>query len=285
MRNRLSLSASFIFVFLSAFTPVTGAQSGTGTLDITARITPTGARPEPVRQFVFYVLTKSYADIQKEISDQFPLASREDFIANLKVSPELKAWMKAHDVIDLTAPDNDKLFTPDDIIKVPELFDAYERSNSGGVTLGLPRPKYRDSDKEANPARYQKEKEDFMQATKKFIVAHPSTASGMETELTGVNPKYQWDRALSDHNRKVAQMAPDVAQQKYLASKADTDLEGHFSIPGLQPGQYWISSLGMDAVSGDRRLTWDVPTKVAPGQVTRLELNNVNGSDLNPVRP
>jgi len=36
------------------------AQAGNGALDLVARITPTAARPEPVRQFTFYVLTKSY---------------------------------------------------------------------------------------------------------------------------------------------------------------------------------------------------------------------------------
>ena len=45
------------------------AQSPNGTLDFTARITPTAARPEPVRQFTFYVLTKSYADVVKEVEE------------------------------------------------------------------------------------------------------------------------------------------------------------------------------------------------------------------------
>jgi len=34
-----------------------------GTLEINARITPTAARAEPVRQFTFYILTKSYSEI------------------------------------------------------------------------------------------------------------------------------------------------------------------------------------------------------------------------------
>lgn len=283
MRIRRIVFAGLLLLLVTS--AAAHAQSGTGTLDITARITPTGARPEPVRQFTFYVLTKSYSEILKEVSSQFPLTGRDEFIANLKISPELKAWMKEHDVIDLTAPDNDKLFTADDIIKVPELFAAYERSNSGGVTHGLPQPKYKDSDKESNPARYEKQKDEYMQATKKFILSHPLTVSGMETELGGVNPKFQWDRALSEHNRKVAQTAPDVAQSKYMAARGETDLDGHLSLGGLKPGMYWVSSLGIDAASGDRHLLWDVAAAVQAGQTTRVELTNVNGSDLSTTRP
>jgi len=65
----------------------------TGGLDVTARIAPTGGRPEPVRQFTFYILTRSYADIQKDVAAQYPLADRETFISELKISPELTGWM------------------------------------------------------------------------------------------------------------------------------------------------------------------------------------------------
>jgi hypothetical protein len=283
MRNRLSL-----LVFFCSFLPLCQAsfgQGATGTLDLTARIAPTGARPEPVRQFTFYILTKSYADTLKEATEQFPLADREDFINNLKISPELKAWMKQHADMDLTAPDVDKLITPDDVMNIPEFFAAYERSNSGGVTAGLPMPKYREADAEANPAKYFKLKQDYMSATKKFVESHPSTIGGMETELGGVNPKYKWDKALQEHNQKVAQLAPDLAQTKYMAAKGDTDLDGHLVIKGLPPGNYWVSSLGLDAASGDRRLIWDVPVSVRSGAPTQLILSNLNGQNFNSTHP
>jgi hypothetical protein len=283
MRNRLSLLV--FFCSLLSLGQASFGQGATGTLDLTARIAPTGARPEPVRQFTFYVLTKSYADILKEARDQFPLANREDFINNLKISPELKAWMKQHAVIDLTAPEMDKLITPDDVMNVPEFFAGYERSNSGGVTAGLPMPKYREADAEANPAKYFKLKQEYMSATKKFVESHPSTISGMETELGGVNPKYKWDKALEEHNQKVAQLAPDLAQTKYMAAKGDTDLEGHLVINGLRPGNYWVSSLGLDAASGDRRLIWDVPFTLQSGTPTQLILSNLNGQNYNSTHP
>jgi len=283
MRNRLSLLVFFCSVL--SLSEASFGQGATGALDVTARIAPTGARPEPVRQFTFYVLTKSYADILKESAAQFPLEEREVFISNLKISPELKAWMKQHSVIDLTAPDVDKLITPDDVMNIPEFFAGYERSNSGGVTNGLPMPKYKEADAEANPAKYFKLKQEYMSATKKFVESHPSTISGMETELGGVNPKYKWDKALQEHNQKVAQLAPELAQTKYLTAKGDTDLDGHLVIKGLAPGNYWVSSLGLDAAAGDRRLLWDVPVAVQSGPPTQLILSNLNGQNFSSTHP
>src|SRR5713226_8717977 len=118
-------------VALCAFSFVSGAraQGNFGALEITARITPTGARPEPVRQFTFYVLTKSYSDIVKEVEENDPVPPRDQFIEGLKVSPELRAWLKGHEVLDLSQPDLDKLITPDDVLNVPEFMSAYQRSN------------------------------------------------------------------------------------------------------------------------------------------------------------
>jgi hypothetical protein len=278
---RKYLCPALLLCLLALFSRVSAAQNSSGSLDLTARVTPTGARPEPVRQFTFYVLTRSYADVTKEAAGQDVLPSREEFIKDMKVSPELKTWMNAHDIMDLTIPELDKVVTPDDILKVPEFLVAYQKSNSGGVTNGLPVPKFRDAEKATNPEKYQKQKDEYMVGLKKFIETHPSTVNGMELELEGVNPKLAWDRLHADHRGRLAQLAPDVAQTKYLTAKLDTDLDGRAHLNGLAPGNYWISTLGMDAAAGDRRLRWDVPITVQAGQTTHLELSNVNGTDAN----
>lgn len=257
------------------------AQNGTGALEVMAQISPTGGRPEPVRQFPLCLLTKSYEEIKKEVEAADPQPTKEQFISKLKVSQELKDWMAKHDVMDLTQLDFDKLVTPDDIMSVPEFLAAYQRSNSGGVTSGLPTPKFKDADKETNPEKYEKAKQDYFTSLKKFMTAHPSTINGMELELAAVSPKLAWDKMLVDHRRRVAQLAPDTAQSKYLAARADTDLDGRASLTGLKPGEYWLSSLGIEAASGDRHMHWDVTTKILAGQTTRLTLSNVNGVDAN----
>jgi len=261
------------------FTGAARAQSTSGSLDFGARITPTGARPEPVRQFTFYVLTKSYAEIVKEVEGENVVPPREKFIEGLKVSPELKEWLKAHEILDLTMPELDRLVTPDDIIHVPEFLLAYQHSNSGGVTTGIPKPRYADADKTAHPDRYNKQLQEYYVALKKFIQNNPSTVSGIELELMGVNPQQQWSQMQADHRRRIHRMAPEFAQTKYLAAKADTDLDGRASVSGLASGNYWVSTLNLDANAGDTRLSWDVPVTIHAGQTTRVELTNLNALD------
>ena len=284
MRN-----ASIIFfgVLLCAVcaTRAARAQGGAGSLDFAARITPTAARPEPVRQFTFYVLTKSYVQIVKEVEAENVVLSRDKFIEGLKLSPELKEWLKAHDVFDLTMPGLDRLVTPDDILHVPEFLLAYQRSNSGGVTSGIPKPKYIDADKTANPDRYNKQLQEYYVALKKFIQNNPSTVSGIELELVGVNPQQQWSQIQADHRRRVLRLAPEFAQTRYLAAKADTDLDGRASVFGLAPGEYWLSTLNLDANAGDTRLGWDVPVAIRTGQTTRMELTNLNALESHASAP
>src|SRR5881397_3631494 len=62
------------------------AKAANGALEFGARITPTAGRPEPVRQFTFYILTKSYTDIVKEAEEKDPVPSRDEYIDSLKVS-------------------------------------------------------------------------------------------------------------------------------------------------------------------------------------------------------
>jgi len=261
------------------------AQTASGSLEFVARITPTAARPEPVRQFTFYILTKSYTAIVQEVEEKDPPPARDAFIDSLKVSPELRAWLKGHDTLDLTLPELDKLLTPDDLIKVPEFLKAYQQSNSGGVTSGLPRPKYREADRTEHPEKYEKLRQEYLNALMKFIRTHPETVSGVELELDAVNPQKKWAALLSERRKKVEHTAPDLAQIKFLAAKADTDLEGHGSLSGLAPGDYWISSLNLEAEAGDIRVHWDVPITIEAGQTTRVELSNLNSTEASGSNP
>jgi hypothetical protein len=282
-----SAAASLALVCFSVLGPGAGAQTAgsSGTLELTARITPTSARPEPVRQFTFYLLTKSYAEIAKEIDETDKLPTREQFINDLKVSKELKDWLKAHDILDLTMPGMDKAVTPDDVIHTPEFLLAYQRSNSGGVTTGIPKPKYTEAEKTEKPERYEKQKQEYLASLRKFIIAHPETVSGIELELDGVNPQNKWARIEGDHAKRVMRLAPDVAQTKYLAAKADSDLEGRVVLPGLAAGNYLISTLNLDAAAGDTRLRWDVAITIKPGQATRIDLTNLNAADARASTP
>jgi hypothetical protein len=255
------------------------AQSDKGVIELVARITPTAARPEPVRQFTFYLLTRSYGEVATDVGTAHEIPPRDEFIDGLKVSPELKTWLKAHEVLDLAMPGLDKSVKPEDVTKVPEFLLAYQHSNSGGVTDGMPKPKYKDGDKELHPDKFKKEHEEYLAALKKFIQQHPETINGMELELDAVNPQRKWDKMMSERRSVIARLAPSVAQTKYLVAQVDTDLDGRAVLSGVPPGNYWISTLNLDANAGDARLRWDVPVSVAAGHTTRIELTNLNATD------
>jgi hypothetical protein len=280
-------ASPLIFVLLCSLCAAraASAQNANGSLDFIARVSPTAARPEPVRQFTFYVLTKSYTDICKDVEAQDAPPDRQKFIDDLKVSPELKEWLKAHDVLDLTSPNLDKSLTPDEILHIPEFLLAYQRTNSGGVTNGIPKPKYTDADKTDHPDRYQKMHDQYFAALKKFIQAHPESISGMELEMSGINPQAKWAQLQSERKRRVTRVAPELAQTKYLVAQTDTDLDGRASIANLPTGNYWISTLNLDAGAGDVRLKWDVPVTIQAGRSTRLELTNLNATDAHGSTP
>ena len=263
----------------------TTSSAGSGALEFNARITPTAARPEPVRQFTFYILTKSYTEIVKEAEERDPVPSREGFIDGLKFSAELRSWMKAHDTFDLSAPDMDKRISPDDVLGVPEFLLAYQRSNSGGVTPGFPKPKYTDLDRAKNPEKYKKLREEYLAALMKFLRNHPESMTGIELEMEEISPQRKWDALQTARNKRVLRAAPELAQLKFLARRADTDLEGHASVSGLPPGDYWISTLNLEANAGDMHVRWDVPVKIEAGQTARLELTNLNITEASGTNP
>jgi hypothetical protein len=283
MRRATGISWAILAV-LVCFAHAASAQTSPATLDITARITPTAARPEPVRQFMFYILTKSYADIAREVEGGDVVPPRDEFIEGLKVSKELKIWLKAHETLDLTIPDLDKMLTPDDILHTPEFLAAYLRANGGGVTNGMPKSKFKEADRTEHPEKYEKDKQAYYAALKKFIQVNPSTVSGVELELDAVNPQTKWALIASNQKRRVQKLAPEIAQTKYLAAKVETDLEGHAFIRELAPGNYWISSLNLDANIGDARVRWDVPVAIQAGQAFRIELTNLNAADTMAAR-
>jgi len=187
-----------ILAVLVCFAHPASAQTSPATLDITARITPTAARPEPVRQFMFYILTKSYADIAKEVEEGNVVPPRDEFIEGLKVSKELKAWLKAHETLDLTIPDLDKMLTPDDILHTPEFLVAYQQTNGGGITSGMPKPKFKEADKTEHPEKYERDKQAYYAALKKI---HPDESVDDFWDGAGAGRRKSAEEVGADHQQ------------------------------------------------------------------------------------
>ena len=107
------------------------AQAQNGSVDFVARATPSGGLEEPVRGFPFYLLSKSFEEINKEAEAAYPKPDMDAFIDKLEVSKELKAWMKKNHWVQLSGEDFIHKLKPADIMDVPEFFDAYVDRNSG----------------------------------------------------------------------------------------------------------------------------------------------------------
>lgn len=262
-------------LFYVAVPPTLLAQA-TASLDFTARVAPTDGRPEPVRQFTFYLLRRSLADIRAEVAQRDPAPDLNQYVDTLSSSPEMKSWMKKNHSVQLSGGDFTKLLTPDDVVNIPELFTAYMARNAGFEGIGFPKPKYKEKDISADPEKYRREKEEYKAAVKKFIIAEPTSVLGIDADLTGDNPYDKWSKMLGDRERRMEKMTLDLAQRNYVVAQADTDLEGHGSFANVAPGDYWIGTLGSQAISGDARVRWDLPVTMRAGEVSRVELTNLN---------
>ncbi len=273
------------FFFLAMFTPLgvfpcrAQSASATGAIEFDARVTPTAARPEPVRLFTFYLLSKSYAEIADEAEAADAMPAREKFIEDLKVSSKLKEWMKRHETIDLASTEIEQMLTPDDVVDIPEFQDAYMTANTGGLAPGMPRPKYSEALKTSHPAKYERLRQQYIAALKKFVAMNPGTLAGIEAYLDAVNPARGWNQLAAAHRNRMARQAPEIAQTRYLVAKTDTDLNGHGSLLNVPPGMYWLSTLNLNAAAADLRLRWNVEVTVLPGRTTRIELTNLNGTE------
>ena len=252
------------------------AQSSFGRIEFLARVAPTGGRPEPVRQLMFSLLRKSLEDIGAEALLSAPAPDLDKFIDGLKVSPELKGWMKKHGTVQLAGADFTKSLTGDDIVDIPEFYDAYVKRNLGFKGVAFPDPKFKEKDREANPQKYEQQREEFKAALRKFIDATPETTQGFDADLMDINPYLKWQALTRDHDRLLAVRISELAQNRYLAAQSDTDLDGRGHFSGVAPGNYWITILGQEAMSGDVRLRWNVPVSVRRGETARVELSNLN---------
>ena len=274
---KLSVGVLAVWAFSAAGAPMARAQ--TGSIEFSVEVTPAGGTSEPVRGFTFYLLSRSYFDIQKEVDAAEPRPDMNAFIETLKVSPQLKAWMKKNQIVSLESEDFLKSLRPDDIINVPEFFEAYLDRNSGDQTMNFPKPKYKARDQERDPERYAKLRQEYLDSIRKFFEANPESRAGLDISLGPINPGPHWQSELAKRPPAVRHRTLELAQTKYLVARAETDLNGRGQINGVPGGNYWLGTLDIFATVGDARLQWDVPVGVSAGSTTRVELTNSNAHE------
>jgi hypothetical protein len=276
MKNPSRVLVSLIFGAILFATGAAAQQNGS--LQFEARITPSGGIDEPVRSFPFYLLSKSYADILKEAAVTSPGANMDAFIDSLEVSKEMKAWMKSHHWVNLAGEDFVKKLKTDDVMNVPEFFHAYVERMIGDSTVEFPTPKYKPEDKTKDPEKYARLKKQYLDAVRAFLVQNPTSTDGIDLSLEEVNPGHKWDMLKARSQSDTTRATRELAKAKYLIARADTDLQGQGYIRGIRPGNYWLSTLDVDANVGDARERWDVAVTVRPGGPTYVSLSNINAA-------
>jgi hypothetical protein len=285
MRNQNKLagvaSAAFVAVcFLLTVPGVSGQQ--TGSVEFALRVTPTSGQAEPVRGMTIFLLRKSFAEIRKETEAAEPAPDMNAFIDKLEVSPELRAWMKKHQRVELSGPEFPKQLTPDDVLNIPEFSKAFSDRNSGDRTIRLPDAKYLKTDPKKYPDKYALELKEYHDELRHFIETHPETLESLDIALDEVklNPGPRWQHLQMERTARVHRRTMELAGTVYLAATTDTDLDGHGRFAGVGPGEYWLSTLETEAISGDAHVRWDFPVNVSAGKTAAVQLSNLNGVEI-----
>lgn len=252
------------------------AAAQSGSIAFTARITPSTGVAEPVRGLPFYLLSKGFADIQREADASVPKLDFNRFVDSLTVSKELKTWMKKNHTATITGDDFRKSLKPDEIINIPEFWKAYFDENASGAGSGFPPRKYKESDRTKNPEKYQRAVDEYHAKVRKYLAANPECKEVMDADLESINPGPRWADMVAARARNVNTMALDLAQSRYAVGQTQTDVNGRGEFNSVAPGTYWITSLEIEAEVGDTQEKWDVAVSVRAGATTQVVLSNFN---------
>jgi len=277
MRRTLPVAAAALAAAVLPLRAVPAGQAPAdkGRLEFVARVTPASGKSEPARGLTIYLLTKSFHEIDREAQEKTPPPDFEGFVNHTAFSKQMKDWMKREKTVSVSGPEVRNHLTNDDIINIPEFFEAYVNGNLSGVNQGFPEPKYTTLDRDGNTKKYQKYHVEFEAQLKKYMVAHPESKEGVDTIMEQRDPSKGWGVEVMRWQEKARALAVEIAQTDYLAAKTETDLEGRGAFQASQ-GTFWLSTLDGEALSGERHLRWDVKAVVRAGDVTRVELSNLN---------
>jgi hypothetical protein len=276
--------AALPLCLLSLLAPRALAQDGS--IEFVAKATPSGGAEEPVRGFPFFLLSKSFEDINHEAEAAYPSPDMDAFIGGLQgISPELRAWMKKNHWVVLSGDSFIHKVHTDDVMNVPEFYRSYTERQAGDSSANFPKPKYKAGDQAKKPEKYQAELLEYRQAIRVYLESFPDSVQGIDIDLEEVNPQWKWNELETKAKRERRARVVTLAQSKYLVARAETDLQGQGFIRQVPPGNYWLSTLDVTATVGDARAQWDFPLTVGPGKTAYVALTNANALQSSPATP
>jgi hypothetical protein len=245
-------------------------------LEFSVRATPTGGRAEKVMRQPFFLLRARLETIEGAARQQVPPPELDAFIDTLKVSPELKAWMKRQQTVTLLGEDFLASLTADDILEIPEFRDAYVTRNLIMVGLGFPKRKAKLTDREKNPEKWEASEKRYWEEVRSYAILHPESRQAMDEHLLNISAAVEWRSQLERHEEQIRQKFLQLLYADYLVARTETDYEGFARLTDLPPGRYWLTNLWREVRAGDVRLRWELPLELQEGRTHYLELNNAN---------
>jgi hypothetical protein len=245
-------------------------------LEFAVLATPSGGRPEKVMRHPFYLLRASVGEIEEAARAQATPPDLNAFVDQLKVSPELREWMKRNQMVTTSGDDFLAALTPDDILDVPEFRHAYVTRNLIMVGLGFPKRKAKLTDREKNPAKWEESEKRYWEEVRSYVILHPESKQGMDEHLLDITAGTEWNVRLERHQQEIRQRFLQLVQRDYLVAQAETDLEGRARMTEVSAGRYWLTNLYQTVRAGDVHLRWELPVELRPGQTHYLELTNAN---------
>jgi hypothetical protein len=193
--------------------------------------------------------------------------------------------MKKNKRVHLAGEDFIKLITPDDMVTVPEFYKDYLDRVQGDQTLVLPKAKYKAQDKDKDPTEYEELVAEYKQQIKEFYIANPTSSEGLDLGLEEIDPGHKWDVLVTKNKGALDRETTMLAEGKYLAGRAQTDLDGRGYFRGIPAGNYWLSTLDVDALAGEARDRWDAQVAVAAGRESYISLSNINAVQASGTNP
>ena len=140
----------------------------------------------------------------------------DSYISHPEIFPvELKTWMKKNHIVEFTGANFAKLLTADEVIEIPEFFEAYRNINGAVHNAKVPAPRFKNGEEQKNTAKYQHDKEKYKKELQQYIQNNPQLLEGLDAELTDRPFGRGWAQLLADRKRKTDQRAMILAQTQY----------------------------------------------------------------------
>jgi hypothetical protein len=271
------LTALLCLAVVPAASPLAHAQQAAdAALEIRVRAAPTAGRAENVMRHPFYLLRASIEEIEEAARQQELSPDFDAFVDELKVTPELKEWMKKNQTMTLKGDDFLTSLTPDDVLDIPEFRAAYIARNLIMVGLGFPKRKAKLTDREKNPEKWEQSEKRYEEELRSYAILHPESFKNMDDHLLDLTADVEWRSLEERYEQKVKQTFMRLLHSRYLVAQTETDYAGRARFAALPAGRYWLTNLNRPVRAGDVHLRWEVLVELQSGRSHFLELNNAN---------